>query len=180
VERREFIKHTAAIASLTAVSGIASTQMPNRILGAVLVDQRFSDSRRFAKVFEAHGAKVFTLDDDIARLWYDELRPLCAQKGMIITGLTLHSDLFISEQFARENGKILRPFGMHDCRGCSTLTHVLPENIALDLREDAAWSEEVARQLFDLREFGASSITLESNTTRSSDHPGSLFSWRIA
>ena len=97
----------------------------------------------------------------------------------MIAGLTQHTDLFISQQFARENGKALRQFGMHDCRGCRTLTHVVPADITLDFRESVAWPEEIALSMIGRREFNARTITHSSATLRASDHPGSLFSWII-
>jgi len=188
MERRAFIKHTAAVASVSAVPGLtnamsnvvptASVQCHNTL---VLVDERFSDSRRFAAAFAARGATVLSLDEDIGRLWYRDLRRECAAAHTRIAGLTLHTDLFISQVFARDLHRTLLEFGVHDCRGRQSLTHTLPSNSQLDLRSSEAWAAEVANALLEGKGSGRllDGVTQASTITRAVDHPGTLYSWLI-
>ena len=184
MERREFIKHSAAVATVTAVGGFKSVsgselaRCPNTI---VLVDERYSDSRRFAASFAAQGATLISLERDIGQLWYGELREHCAVSHATIAGLTQHTDLFVSQLFARDIGKSLVHVGTHDCRGRRTLSHSLPADI--DLADvDAAggdWAEQLARTMIAKRAFSESTIKRDTTVERASDHPGSLFSWMI-
>jgi hypothetical protein len=187
MERRDFIKHTAAMASV-AVTGItqaepvaetAQNDIARCLVGAVLVDGRFSDSRRFASAFASHGVKAISLTEDIGSLWYGELRAQCLQSHSVIAGLTLHTDLFVSQQFAREFGKRFIQFGAHDCRGQSTLTHAIPMSATLDLRSRESWAEDVAQCMIDAQSFSAQRVMQATGVARSSDHPGSLYSWMI-
>src|SRR5689334_19919106 len=116
MERRDFIKRTAAVASVTVIDGITSlhdakASMRSLSHSLVLVDERFSDSRRFAAAFEARGATLVSLSEDIGRLWYGKLGVQCRRPNSFIAGLTLHTDLFVSQLFARECGRQLTTFG---------------------------------------------------------------------
>jgi len=185
MQRREFIKRSAALASVTAV-GIAEAEPIAREplsealrckAGIVLVDERFSDSKAFAAAFAARGAKVLSLEEDIGRLWYGELRAHCFNAGGLISGLTVHTDLFVSQQFAKECGRTFIEYGAHDCRGRRTMTHSLPESAALDLRRCESWAEAVAVSLLRSQSCSAERVLQYSRAVRASDHPGSLYSW---
>jgi hypothetical protein len=186
MERRDFIKRTAAVASVTAIGGIAGFQVDAKTLlpplrdATVLVDERFSDSRRFAAALEARGAIVVSLSEDIGRLWYGELGAQCRRPGSFIAGLTLHTELFVSQLFARECGKKLAAFGQHDCRGQSTLVHSLPSNLALNLSDANDWPETIAATLSGLRQCEVTHVSRASRVVRAVDHPGTLYSWMIA
>ena len=182
MERRDFLKHTAAIASVAA-TGVTNALVtePNasrHFVGAVLVDERYSDSRQFAAAYTVRGAALVSLTEDIGRLWYGRLRELCNQPDARIAGLTLHTDLFVSQQFARECGKSLIQFGEHDCRGRSTLAHTT----ALSIPDNAQWATHAANCMMDMHGNGnlEQHKTLTCNTPRAADHPGSLYSWMIA
>jgi len=185
VERRDFLKSTVAIASVAAASRAAAALMPaaasaaHGLVGAVVVDNRFGDSRRFAEVYAARGASVISLAEDIGRLWYSRLGALCAQPGTVIAGLTLHTDLFVSQQFARECGKSLLQFGSHDCRGRNTLVHTVPA-YALSAVSGESWATKTARCMLDAPTFASrQQQTIATDTIRAADHPGSLYSWLI-
>jgi hypothetical protein len=188
MERRDFIKRTAALASVTAISGLATAQTDAKSVAgverladaAVLVDDRFSDSRRFGAAMAARGAQVVSLSEDIGRLWYGGLREQCSRPGSFIAGLTLHTDLFVSQLFAREYGKTLTAFGEHDCRGRETLVHSLPTNVAMPLSDANDWPESIAAYLSATKRCAASRTAQATRIVRAADHPGSLFSWMIA
>lgn len=186
MERRDFIKRTAAVASVTAVGGLTALQSEAKAAftklsnATVLVDERFSDSRRFAAAMQARGATVVSLTEDIGRLWYGELGEQCRKANSFIAGLTLHTELFVSQQFARECGKRLSSFGQHDCRGQSTLVHSLPCGIDLNLIDTSDWAEEVAATMSSRRKCEITHDVQRSRVVRAIDHPGTLYSWMIA
>jgi len=126
------------------------------------------------------------LSEDIGQLWYGSLRGHCEQSNAFIAGLTLHTDQFISQQFARECGKTLVEFGVHDCRGRRTMTHTIPADAEVDLSLCERWAREVAcaiqaslaRPLAGQR-VDMENVTQPSRILRATDHPGSLYSWVI-
>ena len=184
MERRDFLKQSAALASVTALGGVPSAHAKVPTLNirrlddaVVLVDERFSDSRRFAAALASRGVRVVSLSEDIGRLWYGDLRTHCARSGSFISGLTLHTDLFVSQLFARDCGKALQTVGEHDCRGRTTLVHSLPAGI--DLTRIDRWPEAVAAAMCDKTVCDAAHVVRSSLTRRADDHPGSLFSWMI-
>lgn len=184
MERREFIKQGAAIASMTAVGAVNAKSPEHRsaercLRSIVLVDERFSDSRKFAAVYAEQGATSVSLSEDIGRLWYGRLGELCSQSDTVIAGLTLHTELFVSQQFARERGKSLLQFGVHECRGRRTLTHYLPAKAELQLSHCESWADEVARSMLQSQSMGVDRVAQASQIARADDHPGSLYSWMI-
>jgi hypothetical protein len=185
MERREFIKQTAAIASMTAVGAANAKSTTEKrpadrcLRSIVLVDDRFSDSRTFAAVYAQQGATIVALSEDIGRLWYGQLGEICSQSDIVIAGLTLHTDLFVSQQFARERGKSLLQFGVHECRGRRTLTHYLPAKAGLQLFQSESWAAEVARSMLNSHSMGIERVAQASQIVRAGDHPGSLYSWMI-
>jgi hypothetical protein len=192
LKRREFLK-TSALVATAASTGILNAQAqptsePAKIhhVHFVLVDEELEDSVAFGRELTARGAHAFSVQDDIGRLWFGELGA-AFKPGHAIAGLTSHSELLVSAEFARQHGARIRFEGSHDCRGGDTLVHSLrlgsddePMH-ALLASADAAWPRALAARMPTLSKSAV--LRNESCTTttlRTATHPGSLFSWIIA
>jgi hypothetical protein len=192
LKRREFLK-TSAFVATAASTGILNAQAqpasePAKIerIHFVLVDEELEDSIAFAQELTARGALAFSVRDDIGRLWFGELGA-AFKPGHAIAGLTSHSELLVSAEFARQHGARIRFEGAHDCRGSDTLGHSLrlgahDESLgAVLVSADAAWPRALASRLPSLSKCEALRVESCSTTTqRTASHPGSLFSWVIA
>ena len=192
LKRREFLK-TSAFVATAASTGILNAQAqptsaPARIqqIHFVLVDEELEDSVAFARELTARGAHAFSVQDDIGRLWFGELGA-AFKPGHAIAGLTSHSELLVSAEFARHVGARIRFEGSHDCRGGDTLVHSLrlgsedePVN-ALLASADAAWPRALAAHMPTLSRCTVlRDESCVTTTLRTATHPGSLFSWIIA
>jgi hypothetical protein len=192
LKRREFLK-TSALVAATASTGILNADAqpasePARIeqIHFVLVDEELEDSVAFAQELTARGAHALSVQDDIGRLWYGELGA-AFEPGHAIAGLTSHSELLVSAEFARQHGARIRFEGAHDCRGGDTLVHSLRLGIAQQslsavlASADAAWPRVLAAHLPSLSKCDAlRAESCKTTTRRTTSHPGSLFSWVIA
>jgi hypothetical protein len=192
LKRREFLK-TSALVATAASTGILHAQAePTRAPGPiqrihfVLVDEELEDSIAFAQELTARGAHAFSVQEDIGRLWFGKLGA-AFKSGHVIAGLTSHSELLVSAEFARQRGARIRFEGAHDCRGSDTLVHSLrlgAQNESLSsvlVSADAAWPRALAARLPTLSRCEALRDESCSTTTRrTATHPGSLFSWVIA
>lgn len=187
LKRREFLKSSVVVATVASTGALsaAPTSAAMRI-HFVLVDEEFEDSVSFANELIERGARAFSLQEDIGRLWFGELGQ-AFEPGHAIAGLTSHAELLVSAAFARDRGARVRFEGSHDCRGADVLTHALrigEDDLPMSgflTAADAAWPRALASRL------GALSMCeslreeqCRTHTQRSSSHPGSLFSWVIA
>jgi hypothetical protein len=87
----------------------------NKALGAVapngsstikrgIVDQRFAISAAFGRTLADQGIRTTDVRDDVARLWYDDLRTELRTTQAPFAGLTDRSTLFCLEELARDVG----------------------------------------------------------------------------
>jgi hypothetical protein len=201
MQRRDFLLHTSMLASIAATASFAYTALNkphsedlsaatlplagvtgDRFVGAVLVDERFAESRRFAAVCSARGATVISLSEDIGRLWHGSLRKICAQRNTRVAGLTPHTDLFISQDAARDFGKTLRAFGSHHCFDASTVIHSVSTGAAACYQSNTQWPETVAQAFLNMGPSDSVMVDqfLSKNAIRQSDGARSLYSWMIA
>jgi hypothetical protein len=191
LDRRNFLKDAGTLAVSAALLGSGASAMtapweanPSRIT-AVLYDERYSDCRGFADAFIRRGATPFGTRGDIASLWYGALRAHLARRGGCVAGLTVHSDLVVSQSCGAELN--LKPLyeGTHDCRASDALTHRLRihgndnEIAAALLHSDADWARSLAHALGQAawNNDSARSESSAIRTSRSGDHPGFLSSW---
>ncbi|HYM36575.1 MAG TPA: twin-arginine translocation signal domain-containing protein [Steroidobacteraceae bacterium] len=194
LDRRDFLKHSMAVAAIAPAgvvtanvdaTAIAATR-PRNGIRFVVVDEDFEDSVAFADELIAHGAKVFSVQQDLGRLWFGELGAAFSA-GKSIAGLTSHSEFHICSSFARAHGASVRYEGEHDCRGSEILTHSILMNeeapilLSKIVAADIHWPRALAAQLAATSCSDTSCReTTQTQTRRSATHPGSLFSWMIA
>lgn len=191
LKRREFLKTSALVATAASTGILATnangeqTDRTNRI-HFVLVDEELEDSVAFAQELIARGAHPFSVQDDIGRLWFGELGA-AFKAGHAIAGLTSHSELLVSAEFARHHGARIRFEGSHDCRGSDVLVHSLrlgEDDRAMSgllASADTSWPRLLASRLPNLSMCDAlRDDTCRTTTRRAATHPGSLFSWLIA
>ena len=191
LDRRNFLKDTGTLVVSAAFlgSGASATTAPweanpSRIT-AVLCDERYSDCRGFADAFIQRGATPFGTRGDIASLWYGALRAYYARHGGCVAGLTVHSDLVVSQSCGGELHLKLLYEGSHDCRASDALAHRFRvrgndnEIAAALLHSDADWARPLAHALGRgaWNDGGVRSVSSAIHTSRSGDHPGFLSSW---
>jgi hypothetical protein len=193
-DRRDFIKTTATAAAGAALAspafagaGAGAIVEPNQV-GAVIYDPRFSDSRAFAETLMLRGARAFSTQEDIGRLWNGPLGEMFAAAPLVLAGMTPHTDLFISQAFAGEiaRGKVTFE-AMHDSRGAQALAHSfdmpadqrgLGEAVSASGRD---WPRLLAQRLAAMTPGAAPRLhELAASESAADDHPGTLFSWVIA
>jgi hypothetical protein len=199
LKRREFLKHSAMVAT-AASTGILTADGAD-VLAAdangvdaiarspihfVLVDEELEDSVAFANTLVNRGARAFSVQDDLGRLWFGELGQ-AFRSGRAIAGLTTHSELMVCSSFARQHGARIRFEGSHDCRGSDALTHSLrigvdePAIGASLAAVGRAWPAALALRVTALSRCEAMREDMCRTTTqRSATHPGSLYSWLIS
>ena len=107
IGRRSFLQlGPAALASTLVLDW-------NRALGAVfpdraskirlgIVDQRIAVSNAFGNALVAQGVGTTDVGNDVARLWYDNLRADLRECRAPLAGLTDRSTLFCLEELARD------------------------------------------------------------------------------
>ena len=107
IGRRSFLQlGPAALASTLVLDW-------NKALGAVapngsstikrgIIDQRFAISTAFGRTLAAQGIRTTNVRDDVARLWYDDLRAELRATHAPFAGLTDRSTLFCLEELARD------------------------------------------------------------------------------
>ena len=191
LKRREFLK-TSALVATAASTGILAANAhgepldPAHPIHFVLVDEELEDSVAFAQELIARGAHAFSVQEDVGRLWFGELGA-AFKAGHAIAGLTSHSELLVSAEFARQHGARIRFEGSHDCRGSDVLVHSLRLGrddrplSALLASADTAWPRMLASRMPSLSRCDAlRDDSCRTTTRRAATHPGSLFSWVIA
>ena len=105
LNRREFVKGAAAVVA----AGLA---LPGRSTPATIEVVVYNDwhpqAQTFAAALSDRGARAFAVQGDAGRLWYDRLRGLVRGGTRRIAGMTTHTDLFILETLARDEGLKVR------------------------------------------------------------------------
>ena len=74
------------------------------LLSRGIYDARFTESRNFGATLASHGVKTTKIRNDVASLWYDDLRIRLREERAPIAGLTDRSALFCLEELARDVG----------------------------------------------------------------------------
>lgn len=188
--RREFLygataAATAAVTLLRSRSGHGAVPRSGKV-DAVLFDERYSDSRKFARELARGGAQTFSVQFDVGRLWYGPWAQLFATPGVRLAGLTLHSDLFISTEFARHQRAAVMFQCMHDCRGSDAQTHTIERGTLryaepLSALSSGFWSIALAQRMTESRhDEDGDSAHIIAHSPRTHDHPGVLYSWVMA
>lgn len=188
LDRRNFLKDAGTLVVSAALLGSGATVLreanPPRIT-AVLYDDRYGDCRGFADAFIRRGATPFDTRGDIASLWYGALRAHIARRGGCVAGLTVQSDLVVSQSCGGEIDLKLLYEGSHDCRASDAQAHRLRirgndhEIAAALLLSNADWARPLADALGQAAWSNGSARSQSSaiRTSRSGDHPGFLSSW---
>lgn len=183
MDRRTFSKLSLATAA-TAGIPLVGAGLAQPLL--VFFDPRYSDSRRFADSFTAMGGERINTASDIAYLWYSRLQARAEHGTLPMAGLTTHSDLLVLERCAADAKLRLRFEAFHDCRGASTITHVVTQRCghstaATLAAADTDWAAALARSIMhDVGPHRLSPLRLTTTAARATDHPGTLVSWLIA
>jgi hypothetical protein len=71
-------------------------------LQRAVYDERFAESRAFAAELKRRGVLTTAIRDDVARLWYEDLRNDLGKNGAPVAGLTDRATLFCLEELARD------------------------------------------------------------------------------
>lgn len=125
LDRRDVLRlggAAAAVALVPSWPSMASVAAPARVF--VLADPRYRDSVSYARGAESEGATFLPLARNLAEIWFDEVKPPLP-RPLIITGLTLDSDLFILSRLAEGSGVRTAYSGTHDWRPGNGSTHRL-------------------------------------------------------
>lgn len=179
MNRRTFVKTGIAAAAATGIpAAYAATLLPT----VVFFDPRYSDSRRFAEPLVALGAAAISTEADLVLQWSTRF---ASTQPLRLAGLTTHSDRLIIEHCAHDARLRMRAEIFHDCRGATTVTHVLHqcgEDLTLALGTSGTdWPVAVAHSLAYPQESARRSpVRLATRAARAADHPGTLVSWLIA
>jgi hypothetical protein len=192
MNKREFVGCAGAVGALALLDGPlavanvrGSTAVP--ALAAVILDERYSDARRFAVVLQGRGARRLATQRDVSRLWTGELDAIVTAAGAL-AGFTPHSDIMLMADWGARRNLRVRYLGMHDSRASGLMWHRLrtgadsSERIrSLDLNH-AAWASTLARGLADTAFGGPGDMacTITTHQRPGGDFPGTLVSWVIA
>lgn len=103
--RREFIRGGVAATLLAGIgygpAGMAAGQRrPAVPLYRAIFDERFPDSREFAREVSALGVATRAIRGDITDLWFNDLDLAWRRQPRAVAGLTTESALFCLEQLA--------------------------------------------------------------------------------
>lgn len=190
VDRRYVLKlgGVAALAMFAppwpnAFASVGLTPGADRVL--VLADNRYSDSRVFARGVESRGATLLPLASDLAGLWFDAIEPRLKTKLRALAGLTLQSDLFVLERLAGSSGAVTRYVGCHDWRCRTGAAHRLFGSIELGgiaralMSGEGHWAEALGGSLTwaGKRDALRQELSLELDHAASPDSPRFFVSW---
>ncbi len=108
ISRRNVLKSGAAgIATMVASGSVPATTavngiMPSAGIRRAVFDPRHRESRDFAQAFEQLGVMTSPVRNDVAGLWYGDLRDQLRAARSPFVGLTDRSALFCLEELARD------------------------------------------------------------------------------
>ena len=164
--RREFL-HGATLAAVPLVTGLPETADAKQgtVLAyqAVLIDDRYAESRSFGARLAARGAALRVLPQgDVTSLWLQEIGPAWRRAPIPVAGLTRPSALFCLEQLAWSQGLRVVFHAEHVVAASRPVDHVVQSctgsgaNLAADdlSRHGLLWPMQVADAI---AEFGATS-----------------------
>jgi len=110
--KRDFVKGAAAVVTAGVVMqgrGAASAVTELAAVDVVVFNDWYLPAQEFAAEHAKQGARALSVQGDAGKLWYDTLRGLVASgRGRRIAGMTTHTDLFILETLARDQGLKVR------------------------------------------------------------------------
>jgi hypothetical protein len=109
ISRRSVLRFAAAgvAGTLTSISAwsAASTRLGSaRGLCRAVFDERYGECLVFARELERRGAATSAIRNDVAALWYQDVRPRLRQTKLPLAGLTDRAALFCLEELARDVG----------------------------------------------------------------------------
>lgn len=105
IDRRSALKigATTVAGALVRVSAFGkSTSRP--AYERAVFDQRFEPCRVFGAELASAGVPTSAIRGDVAKLWYEDLRPALCKERAPIAGLTDRTALFCLEELARDVG----------------------------------------------------------------------------
>jgi hypothetical protein len=73
-------------------------------LARAVFDARFAEARAFGDAFDARGIATSAIQDDVAVLWYGDLKGRLLEQRRPVVGLTTRTALFCLEELARDVG----------------------------------------------------------------------------
>jgi hypothetical protein len=125
--RRHVLGATLGVAGAACLAGLAPRAAAGRttrpVVGRLVVvhDGGFESSRRHADGLALHAHRTIDAREDLARLWYRELRLEAARAPLEFAGLTTWSDYVVLKGCAAEAGlresryELIRDAGGHGC-----------------------------------------------------------------
>ena len=181
----------AAPATSASGDGVGLQEAPTPpAFDVVVFNDRYSDARAFGQALGERGVPTVAMAGDAGTLWHGALaRGIGCRR---LAGMGTSMDLLILESLGREAGLRVRFLIQHDCRGSSTLTHVISAKhthadyatLTHELR-GPDWPVRLATLLSGAAQYAgvadsaadASDLRIVTTAGRSDDHPGVLFSW---
>jgi hypothetical protein len=191
ISRRNVLTFAAAGAAgtltpIAAWSAFSDTVGSARSLCRAVFDERYAECLAFARELEHRGAATSGIRNDLAALWYQDLRPRLRQTPLPLAGLTDRTALFCLEELARDVGmKVLyridrttEPGGRvrHDVTGPAAVVEA-----ARNLRPEVNFGRAMALLASDAEARGPWNFASVKRTGPSSSANASvLVSWVMA
>jgi hypothetical protein len=191
ISRRNVLRFAAAGVAGTVTSISAWSAASNRIASArglcrAVFDERYDECLVFARELEHRGAATSGIRNDVAALWYQDLRPRLRRTTLPLAGLTDRAALFCLEELARDVGmkvlyridRTVEPGGRvrHDVTGPAAVVEA-----ARNLGAEKSFGRAMALLASDMEAQGPWNIASLKRTGPSSPQNGSvLVSWVIA
>lgn len=138
IQRRELLQMAPVASLVSTFAGSwsrafgAAAHDGEALLSRAIADARFPDSVAFSNATTARGIPTTRIGDDVARLWYDDLRAELRRTALPFAGMTQRAALFCLEELARDvNMKVVARID-HVFAADETVQHtpVLPESAA--------------------------------------------------
>src|SRR5262245_20437428 len=105
IDRREILRATVALPLVASPFARALAEAPRSLaLERFIFDVRFAESGAIAEHLKTLGVRLSPVDDDLMKLWYDDLDLAWREKPMALAGVTLADTLFVLETFALDRG----------------------------------------------------------------------------
>lgn len=197
--RRNFLKMSAAAFAVPSTITNASSLLFSNpttnpgfkstpALYKVIFDDRFQESRSFAKEANRFGSTTFSINGDITEVWYRDLYLKWQQKPVAIAGLTTAASLFCLEQLARDQQLRVVFRADHNYRADGSVEHTLSGPHSLIQQEigltysESDWAKRMARLVSHYPTSPAQQVTTIINTPPQNwpFEKESLVSWVIA
>jgi hypothetical protein len=192
--RRDILQVAAALPAVVGTTRIAAhaagDSAPHMPLHAVLVDERYAESRRLGARLAARGTPVLMVPSgDVTEVWLNHIGPAWRHEPVAIAGLTARPALFCLEQLAIA-GRLRVVFHIeHDLHADGGTDHVLlrgAEAAGMSVRDltraGALWPARIADAMTrhpptNGRRYGRSEAALEPTLPSGTQL---LSSWIIA